>query len=68
MLFAVISEVDPVATLAFLESGHWVTPMSPQSCCQIVARLTVTRWTDLPQILDWPRGDSNSHVLTDIGS
>jgi hypothetical protein len=37
MLFAVIAEDEPEASVPLLERGHWMSPMSPQRCCQIVA-------------------------------
>jgi hypothetical protein len=56
MVLAVVPEVDPAAASALLEPGHWITPMSPQRCCQIVAKLIVTRGADLPQVLSTEGG------------
>lgn len=36
---------------ALSEPGHWITAMSPQFRCQILAKLIATRGADLPQVL-----------------
>jgi hypothetical protein len=48
VLLAVVAEDGSEASVPLLERGHWMSPTSPQLCCQIVATGDLRRGDHLP--------------------